>query len=114
MGCYINAQVGYYEGDRIHALDTEVPQRPSPSHDWDGSLWVENAAKVAAAARAAADQSEVEADKIDAQLIGDINLTKQGVSDAVDAVFPLFTNPQKAFMRRLVRMAQLSARRVLR
>lgn len=29
----------YYEGERVHPLDQEVPQRPSPDHIWSGSAW---------------------------------------------------------------------------
>lgn len=42
-GYYIDPQGRYYEGDRAHALDTEVPQRPDATYDWDGTQWVENA-----------------------------------------------------------------------
>lgn len=31
---------GYYEGDKASHLDIEVPQRPSPLHRWDISVWV--------------------------------------------------------------------------
>lgn len=40
MGYYINPQGGYYEGDRAHALDAEVPRRPTADHTWDGAQWV--------------------------------------------------------------------------
>lgn len=39
MGCYINADIGYYEGDQVSHLDVEVPQRPNPGHVWGGSSW---------------------------------------------------------------------------
>lgn len=38
MGFFINAQVGYYEGDRIDVLDREVPQRPDPDVEWDPDM----------------------------------------------------------------------------
>lgn len=60
------------------------------------------------------DETEAAQAKIDAQIQADLNLTAQGISDALDAIFPLFTAPQKAFMRRLTRMAQASGRKVLR
>ena len=45
---YISAATGaYYEGDRAHALDTEVPQRPDHRATWDGSEWVLDSGKIA-------------------------------------------------------------------
>lgn len=40
MSYYINAEIGYYEGDPISILDQEVPQRPDANHTWSGSAWV--------------------------------------------------------------------------
>lgn len=38
---YISANGGsYYEGDRAHPLDIEVPQRPHLKAEWDGERWV--------------------------------------------------------------------------
>jgi len=37
---YIDNNGNYYEGDR-QGIDLEVPQRPTPYHDWAGS-WIEN------------------------------------------------------------------------
>lgn len=39
MSYYINAQLGYYEGDKIDPLDMEVPQRPNAADTWDGAAW---------------------------------------------------------------------------
>lgn len=37
---YISAATGgYYEGDRAHHLDVEVPQRPHQSSIWNGDSW---------------------------------------------------------------------------
>lgn len=36
---YISAEGNYYEGDRAHALDIEVPTRPSPEHVWKNDVW---------------------------------------------------------------------------
>jgi hypothetical protein len=40
MGCYLTPAGGYYEGDRVSALDADVPQRPSPYSTWDGTQWI--------------------------------------------------------------------------
>lgn len=40
MGFYIDQNGGYYEGDKAHWQDQEVPQRPSANHTWNGSAWV--------------------------------------------------------------------------
>ena len=42
MGCYINKNGNYYEGDR-QGSDQEVPDRPSATHEWDGKKWVAGA-----------------------------------------------------------------------
>lgn len=36
---YINAQFGYYEGDRFDLNDQDVPDRPNPTDIWDGAAW---------------------------------------------------------------------------
>lgn len=46
---FIDTNSNYYEGDRQGA-DTIVPQRPSLSHDWNGTEWVLNAKRAAQAA----------------------------------------------------------------
>lgn len=47
MGSFIDKNGGYYEGDR-HGDDQPVDQRPSPSHEWNGSAWIAGAkAKIA-------------------------------------------------------------------
>lgn len=38
---YINAELGYYEGDRISIEDIEVSPRPSSRHDHVNGEWVE-------------------------------------------------------------------------
>jgi hypothetical protein len=43
MGCYIDQNGNYYEGDQQGA-DQEVPYRPTPYHDWQGGAWVDNSA----------------------------------------------------------------------
>lgn len=40
MNCYIDQNGGYYEGDKAHWQDQDVPQRPSANHTWNGSAWV--------------------------------------------------------------------------
>lgn len=42
MGYYLNAEIGYYEGDPISVNDQEVPQRPDADYSWDGAQWVQN------------------------------------------------------------------------
>lgn len=44
MGCYLDGNGNYYEGDR-QGLDQEVPQRPSSLHDFSGGLWTINPAR---------------------------------------------------------------------
>jgi hypothetical protein len=56
---YIDSQGNYYEGDR-QGDDQSVPQRPSSMHDWDGSAWVENRERKAAAIQAEIDRLERE------------------------------------------------------
>jgi len=41
---WIRPDGSYYEGNREHPLDIEVPQRPSLLHEWNGEAWVQNAA----------------------------------------------------------------------
>lgn len=40
MGYYIDQNGDYYEGDRVHWRDRDVPRRPSPNHAFDGVAWV--------------------------------------------------------------------------
>lgn len=40
MGCFVTPAGSYYQGDRAHALDIEVPQRPSSYHTWNGAAWI--------------------------------------------------------------------------
>lgn len=49
MSYYIKQDGSYYEGDKEHALDAVVPQRPSALHTFDGAEWVlsKEAAKTA-------------------------------------------------------------------
>src|SRR5262245_28450439 len=44
MNGYIDGTGLYYEGVRLHALDLEVPLRPSPEHRWEGSWIIDSAA----------------------------------------------------------------------
>ena len=46
MPCYINASLGYYEGDQISPSDTEVSQRHDHTYAWDGSAWQPTAASM--------------------------------------------------------------------
>jgi hypothetical protein len=39
MGCFINKEGCYYEGDRIGQDDSEVDQRPSPFHVFANDQW---------------------------------------------------------------------------
>lgn len=39
MNGYIDKDGNYYEGDRQDD-DQEVPQRPSPNHEWNGTAWI--------------------------------------------------------------------------
>lgn len=33
------SNIPYYEGDQVHPLDQEVPQRPAVNHTWTGVAW---------------------------------------------------------------------------
>ena len=44
MGYFINAELGYFEGDRINPSDIAVPQRPDYTYTWDGQAWQPSAA----------------------------------------------------------------------
>jgi len=48
MGCYIDKDGNYYQGDRI-GDDEEVDPRPSPAYVRQGSAWVLDEAKRRAA-----------------------------------------------------------------
>jgi len=39
MGYFINAEIGYYEGDQLTLADIKVPQRPDITHAWSGTAW---------------------------------------------------------------------------
>ena len=39
MSYYVDRNNVYYEGDRAHWQDRDVPQRPSANHTWNGSAW---------------------------------------------------------------------------
>lgn len=39
MGYFITPTGAYYEGDRAHALDVAVTQRPSIRHIWQNGAW---------------------------------------------------------------------------
>lgn len=77
----------------------------------------EAAAVVAANAiqtRRAADLTEEQQAKLDAQIQSDLNMTPVEVSSTVDSVFAGFTAGQRTFLKRLVRMVLAAARKVLR
>lgn len=46
MGFYIDQNGSYYEGDKAHWQDQDVPPRPSNQHTWDGISWVIDPQKV--------------------------------------------------------------------
>jgi len=100
--------------------DPNLTFRPSPFHNWNGSAWVlDQAAKDAAdalAARVAIDDAERLAAKVDAQILGDINMDAATVATTIDALFAgaPFTNGQRTYLKRLTRMAQIAARAKLR
>ena len=108
----------YYEGDRAHPLDIEVPQRPSSFHSWDGARWVlDQPAKDAVDAkrqREADDEVERAANKADAQIQSDLNMTIAEVGTLIDTLFAGWTAPQRLFMKRLTRIVLAAARKVLR
>jgi hypothetical protein len=51
-GYFVDRHGDYYEGDRVHALDIEVPQRPTPDHRWENGAWAVDAPEVLAEQRA--------------------------------------------------------------
>jgi len=55
MKNYLSAVLGYYgstEDVPLFPGDIEVPERPSPDHDWDGEGWVLNPARGKESAKA--------------------------------------------------------------
>lgn len=55
MYSYFATPLGqYYEGNRQHPLDLEVPQRPTPDHRWENGAWVVDAPDVLLDRKAAA------------------------------------------------------------
>lgn len=74
----------------------------------------ELAAIAALEARKSVDRTEEDQTKLDAQIQSDLNMTPTEVNSTVDTVFSGFTAPQRAFLKRLVRMVLAAARRVLR
>ncbi len=52
---FIQPDGTYYEGDRVSALDTAVPQRPTQYSTWDGTQWVTPDAATIQDTRAQAD-----------------------------------------------------------
>lgn len=38
MTCFLTLFGDYYEGDRAHVLDLEVPPRPTPDHRWEKTM----------------------------------------------------------------------------
>ena len=51
---------------------------------------------------------------IQSSIIGDINMDAADVATTIENLFPAFTNPQRTFLKRLVRLAQIGARAKLR
>lgn len=60
------------------------------------------------------DEQERQEAKVDAQIQSDLNMTPADVNSTVDTLFAGFTAPQRAFLKRLVRMVLAAARKVLR
>ena len=67
-------------------------------------------------ARKALDEQERQQAKREAQILSDINMTPVEVAAVIEALFPTppFTNQQRTFLKRLVRLAQIGARAGLR
>ena len=103
---YIKPDGSYYEGDREHALDVEVPQRPSPDHDWDGAAWVLNAARAAEKHRQA---------DLDTAITGDAQLAAfKAMSNAeFDTWWAANVTNAAQAIAVLKRLAKLVIRRVL-
>jgi hypothetical protein len=100
--------------------DQDIPADRTLRDAWthDGVTFGLDAGKVAAINdaknRYAVDETERLAAKIDAQIIGDINMDAATVATIIDNLFPAFTNQQRTFLKRLVRLAQIGARAKLR
>tara|TARA_R110000868_G_scaffold331698_2_gene592696 strand:- start:60 stop:407 length:348 start_codon:yes stop_codon:yes gene_type:complete len=88
MGYYITPSNSYYEGDKGHALDVEVPQRPSYLYDWNGAAWVINAALQAAKDRRDADETERQAAKQDSAILALVDATQAQLLNYVNSNFP--------------------------
>jgi hypothetical protein len=58
--CFVTTDGKYYEGDRQHGLDTQVPRRPSYLHVWDANNgWtIDQVAKQSADSAAAAEKEK--------------------------------------------------------
>ena len=52
--------IGYHEGDPLPG-DGALPQRPDPTYDWNGTAWVQNAARLAAAQALSAQMTAIPA-----------------------------------------------------
>lgn len=69
----------------------------------------------AAATRRATDETERQANAIDAQILSDLNMTSADITQLVDVtLFSTWTAAQRTFLKRLVRMVLAAARRALR
>lgn len=97
-------------GHRIVFTEAEEAARDAEDADWASGA----DARAQAASRAATDENERQAAKLDAQILADINMTPADVATTIDTVFASWTAPQRTFMKRLVRIVLLAARRVLR
>lgn len=40
FGYFVTSSGGYYEGEKSHSSDAEVPRRPDHTCSWDGVAWV--------------------------------------------------------------------------
>jgi hypothetical protein len=71
MGYFLQKDNSYYEGDRAHPLDQEVPQRPDFTYNWDGVKWIQNSLKITKPAKTKQERE----DEIDAlTTIADIKI----------------------------------------
>lgn len=114
MGCFVNPMGSYYQGDRAHALDIEVPDRPSPLYVWADGQWALDAAAQAKAQRASIDASQVGDCQLDATVMGLVNQTRAEWRAWAGANFPSLTAPERTRLGDLFWVVSLGVRRVVR
>lgn len=114
MRYWLDARGNYYEGDRAHALDIEVPQRPSPEHRWDGSVWVEDAALVAARRRREVDEQERAAARMDTPMRALLDSTPEQIETWVGINFPSITPAEEMRLAMILKILAVTARGVFR